>query len=223
MIIPKSLQATYVQILHEGHPGLDATKQQARDTVYWISTCKDIEQYVTACAATPCPPSHGNLLASIYSTGMAEIIWPSAILSPDGLTSHRSTTLPSSVITILKRQFSTHGIPATVITNNARQFDCHEFQQFSQTWNFHHITSSPLYPQSNGLAESSVKRAKLVLEKTQREGSDIYRDLLNIRNVPADHKLGSPSQRLMSPRLRTTVPTTDSLLKPTIQTQVSVF
>ena len=57
MIIPKSLQATYVQILHEGHPGLDATKRRARDTVYWPSMCKDIEHYVTSCAVcNSCKP-----------------------------------------------------------------------------------------------------------------------------------------------------------------------
>ena len=115
-------------------------------------------------------------------------------------------TCASTVIEVLKRQFSIHGIPRIVISDNARQFDCFAFKQFAQSWGFQHTTSSPYYPQSNGLAESSVKRAKLLLEKTKREGSDLYRNLLNIRNVPTDPQLGSPSQRLMSRRLRTTSP-----------------
>ena len=110
-------------------------------------------------------------------------------------------TCASRVIEVLKRQFSIHGIPRIVISDNARQFDCFAFKQSAQSWGFQHTTSSPNFPQSNGLAESSVKRAKQLLEKTKREGSDLYRNLLNIRNVPTNPQL-KPGQvvRLQSPK-----------------------
>ena len=126
-----------------------------------------------------------------------------------------------TVIQKLKRQFCTHGTPATVITDNARRFNCQAFSDFAKSWDFKHITSSPYYPQSNGLAESAVKRAKQLLEKTKRDNSDLYQNLLNIRNVPTDLLLGSPAQRLMSRRLRTAIPTSASLLKPSVNTQVT--
>jgi hypothetical protein len=48
-IIPESLQPSYTQILHEGHPGTEATKRRARDIVYWPNMCTDIENLVSAC------------------------------------------------------------------------------------------------------------------------------------------------------------------------------
>jgi hypothetical protein len=236
VIVPKSLHATYAKLLHEGHPGVDSTKRRARDIVYWPTMSKEIEELVSSCPVCNSIKPHlpkeplknyptPSLPWEIVAVDLFHWHGGNYLAIGDSFSSwfdfaSLDDTTSSTVINIVKRQFSTHGIPRMVISDNAKQFDCHEFQQFAQTWGFQHVTSSPHYPQSNGLAENSVKRAKLVLEKTFREGSDIYRNLLNLRNVPADPKLGSPSQRLMSRRLRTTVPTATPLLKPTVQTQV---
>ena len=235
-IIPRSLQAEYMKLLHEGHPGCESTKRRARDVVFWTTMCKDLDSMTSTCAVcnstkphqqreplkshpTPSLPWEVIGVDLFYWNGQNYVALGDSYSGWFDFAQLDSTTA-FAVIEILKRQFSTHGIPRTVVSDNARQFDCHEFQQFAKSWGFHHITSSPNYPQSNGLAESSVKRAKQILEKTKREGSDLYRNLLNIRNVPADHKLGSPSQRLMSRRLRTPVPTATPLLKPKVQQHV---
>ena len=76
------------------------------------------------------------------------------------------------------------------------------------------LYSSPEFPQSNGLAENAVKRAKQLLDKTQKDNCDPHLALLNLRNVPRDMILGSPSQRLLSRRTNTTVPTNTKLLRP---------
>jgi hypothetical protein len=119
-----------------------------------------------------------------------------------------------TIISKMKRMFATHGIPSKVISDNARYYTSQEFKNFSQSWDFSHITSSPTYPQSNGLAERAVQCAKKLLERTKRDGSDFYLALLNSRNVPRDSTLGSSAQRLMSRRTRTTLPTAPSLLQP---------
>ena len=64
-----------------------------------------------------------------------------------------------TVIFKMKRLFSTHGIPEKLLTDNGRQFVSREFELFAKEWNFAHITSSPYYAQSNGLAENAVKQA----------------------------------------------------------------
>ena len=118
-----------------------------------------------------------------------------------------------TVIDKMKHHFATHGIPQKCMTDNGPQFISKEFKNFAKEWNFEHITSSPLYPKSNGLAENAVKQAKTLLEKSKKDGSDVYLGLLNLRNTPRE-ELGSPAQRLLSRRTRTTLPTSTKLLKP---------
>ena len=48
--------------------------------------------------------------------------------------------------------FATHGIPEMVCSNNSPQYDSAEFANFAKDWEFKHVTSSPLYAQSNGEA-----------------------------------------------------------------------
>ena len=119
-----------------------------------------------------------------------------------------------AVIQKLKRHFSTHGIPNKFMSDNGRQFTSAEFKEFAHSWDFEHITSSPVYPQSNGLAERAVQSAKGLLEKCSRDKSDPYLALLNIRSTPRDGVPCSPAQRLMSRRLRSCVPIRETLLKP---------
>ncbi len=66
----------------------------------------------------------------------------------------------ATIITRLKRHFSTHGAPQQIMTDNAAYFTSREFQEFARIWDFCHVTSSPRYPQSNGLAERAVCSAK---------------------------------------------------------------
>ncbi|XP_032884449.1 uncharacterized protein K02A2.6-like [Amblyraja radiata] len=68
------------------------------------------------------------------------------------------------VIRKLKKHFSTFGSPVRLQTDNGRQFTSHDFKPFANRWNFHHVMSSPEYPQSNGLAERAVRSAKQLME-----------------------------------------------------------
>ncbi|XP_039878491.1 uncharacterized protein K02A2.6-like [Simochromis diagramma] len=120
----------------------------------------------------------------------------------------------ATVIKKLKRHFSVHGAPHTLISDNGRQFTSQRFKDFASQWDFQHVTSSPGYPQSNGLAERAVRSAKQLMEKSHRDGTDVFLNLLNLRNVPRDVNLGSSAERLLSRQTRTTLPITTKLLEP---------
>jgi transposase InsO family protein len=111
----------------------------------------------------------------------------------------------SAVIYKLKRHFSVHGTPHILITDNARQFTSQHFKDFAKQWDFTHTTSSPEFPQSNGLAERAVRSAKQLMEKSHRDGSDVFLNILNLRNNPRDQTLGSPAERLMSRQTRAAI------------------
>ena len=55
----------------------------------------------------------------------------------------------SAVIAHLKSVFEEHGISSTLVTDNSSQYTSAAFQEFSRIYGFTHVTSSPLYPQSN--------------------------------------------------------------------------
>lgn len=130
-------------------------------------------------------------------------------------------TTSATLVTKLKCHFATHGAPQELMTDNAASFTSREFQEFACRWDFRHITSSPHYPQSNGLAERAVRSAKHMLEKCARDGTDIYAALLNLRNTPRDG-LPSPAQRLFSRRTKALIPMTKAMYVPKVETQIQV-
>ena len=68
-----------------------------------------------------------------------------------------SNTTSNRVITVLKTWFARHGIPVTVISENGPPFNSGDFELFNKELDFHHITSSPRHPQSNGRVENAMK------------------------------------------------------------------
>ena len=68
------------------------------------------------------------------------------------------------------------------------------------------MTSSPLYPQSNGFIERSVQTVKNLLRKAEASGQDPYLALLTYRTTPVDSNLPSPAQLLNHRDYRTQLP-----------------
>ena len=64
-----------------------------------------------------------------------------------------TSTTSSAVINNLKSTFAEHGILLQLVTDNGPQYSSAKFDDFMTTYGEEHITSSPMYPQSNGSAE----------------------------------------------------------------------
>src|SRR5436190_11438122 len=106
-----------------------------------------------------------------------------------------------------------------VISDNV-PFNSVACKKFANEWNFQFIFSSPRYPKSNGLAERGVQTAKQILKKCFDEGKDVQLALMDYRNLPI-YNLGlSPSQLLLSRRMRTRLPISKNLLVPEINGNV---
>ena len=96
------------------------------------------------------------------------------------------------------------------------------FATFSHEWEFQHTTSSPLHSKSNGKAESAIKIARNLVKKARQGNKDLQMSLFEWRNTPDSNRL-SPVQKLMSRRTRTTIPTTEALLKPEVIDFIYLF
>ena len=127
--------------------------------------------------------------------------------------SRLTNTHSSTIISKCKEVFARHGIPERFISDNGPQYSSYEFADFSKQWNFQHVTSSPRYPRSNGLAERTVQTIKGILNKCKADGQDIDLAFLTYRTTPLDIGF-SPSQLLMSRRLRSNIPVVQESLKP---------
>ena len=119
------------------------------------------------------------------------------------------------MITHTKAVFARHGIPSVVRSDNGPQYSATEYKQFSKSWGFTHITTSPYHSQSNGLAEKSVQILKCILNKAKQGGTDPYLSLLEYRNTTIDN-VGSPAQLSMSRQLRSVLPVTSQHLDPAV-------
>ncbi|KAL7837377.1 hypothetical protein SRHO_G00270880 [Serrasalmus rhombeus] len=98
----------------------------------------------------------------------------------------------STVFSKLKRHFSVHGMPHS---DNARQYTSQHFKDFAKQWDFVHSTSSPEFPQSNGLVERAVRSAKQLMEKSQ-QGSPIERLISRQTCIPVCTKLLEPAPKI---------------------------
>ncbi|XP_077486586.1 uncharacterized protein LOC144097845 [Amblyomma americanum] len=65
----------------------------------------------------------------------------------------------------LRTLFSTLGLPRTLVSDNGPQFTSADFREFMKLNNITHLRTAPYHPQSNGLAERTVRTVKVFLKK----------------------------------------------------------
>jgi len=229
-----------VKRLHQGQPGLDATKRRARETMFWPTVYYDIEREAKSrCALCKALRPHQkkeplqlhHVPVFPWSLTAADIFeWEGKehLLLVDSYygwfeVDQLPTITSATLITKLKHHFAIHGAPQQLMTDNAASFTSSEFEEIDRTWDFCHVTSGPHYPQSNGFAERAVHSAKHLLEKCAHDDTyciwHVYATLLNLRNTPRDG-LPSPAQCLFSRRTRALIPMTKAMYLPRVETQV---
>ena len=237
IVIPSSMRSEMLDRIHESHLGIEKSRSRARDILFWPRMSQDIEELISKCSVCqehrnknqkePLLPHEvpnrpwSKLGADIFQFGNEQYLLIVDYYSEFFEISKLSDLKSITVITHCKSQFARHGIPDIFMSDNGTQFDSREFRQFADEYGFELKTSSPTYPQSNGMAEKAVQTAKRLLKKAKKDGRDPYLALLDFRNTPRDKHLGSPVQRLMGRRTKTTLPTSETLLKPKLVKNVS--
>ena len=239
IFIPEALRKSMLDKLHVDHLGEEKTQQRARGIFFWPGMCSDIKQKVASCGVCAThratnqkepmiphriPERQWQKIASDLFTWdgrqfLVTVDYLSRFFEIDELTS----TTSAAVIRKLSVHFARHGIPEIMISDNAPQFSSQEFKDFTKEWDIEHITPSPLYPQSNGLAEKSVQTAKKILTKAKEDGTNPLLALLEYRCTPVDgHK--SPAEILYGRQLRSILPTASHHLqqKPTDTPQIII-
>ncbi|KAI4897681.1 hypothetical protein NFI96_029695 [Prochilodus magdalenae] len=236
VFIPETLRNSFLQKIHIGHSGIEASQRKAREAIFWPGIADDIKNFTNGCAT--CNATQGkqqketltthhipdipwskvgiDLFSIKSSTYLIMVDYYSDYWEIDDLSDYTAST----VIEACKKQFCRHGTPHTVFSDNGPPFNSMEFQQFADEWDFEHATSSPYHSQSNGKVESAVKIAKTLLKRCTIDGEDPWKAVLEWRNTPTEGLDSSPVQRLMSRRTRSILPRRSVLLNPEVMKDV---
>ena len=226
IIIPTSLREEMLDKIHLGHQGINKCRERARQSLWWPGLSKEIEELIKNCSecskaqlqrAQPMIPSVlPDLPWQKIATDLFEWKGSNYLLIVDYFSRYieiakLSGLSADEVIKHTKSIFARHGIPDTVVSDNGPQYASEAYRDFSKSYQFQHITSSPYYPRSNGEAERAVGVVKSLLKK---EG-DPYMALLIYRATPTQVGF-SPAELLMSRKIRTTLPVISEQRKPKV-------
>ena len=102
------------------------------------------------------------------------------------------------ITTQCKLKFSEYGWPETLISDNGPCYTAEVFTNLMREYNVNHITSSPHYPQSNGLVEKYVQLVKNLFYKAKEEGKDLLKCLMVYCKTQLSNTSWSPMQILSS-------------------------
>ena len=225
IVIPPSMRESIRQQLHDGHLGFTKCYNRTKQTVYWPNLRKELEDLVLNCQlclkhstakCKPKPtPSFGQEIPVVPWTKLASDIFhfqnDSYLLIVDftsrfPVVRKLKSMTAKHVASHFAQVFSEYGWPDTLLTDNGPCYASHEFKQLMLDMSVNHITSSPHYPQSNGLAEKYVQIVKNLFIKAHEEGTDYHKALMIYRNTPLDDNLLSLMQLLQGRAARSDLP-----------------
>ena len=84
----------------------------------------------------------------------------------------------------IKQIFAEYGWPDALVSDNRPCYASEIFKGLMEEYQVNHITSSPHYPQSNGLAEKYIQIIKNLFHKAKEEGQDLHKCLMTYKNTP---------------------------------------
>ena len=233
IVIPKVMQNEILEVIHQGHQGVSKCRERANNAVWWFGINAAIKDRVARCAhcqenspsqrreplmPSPLPAGPWIKIGAdlLYFKGkhfMVVIDYYSRYLELVYL----DATTSNTVIAKLKSMFARWGVPETLMSDNGPQFSSEHFANFAKSYGFQHVTSSPHYPQANGLAESAVKRAKEILKQ-----QDPFLALMVYRSTPQSSTKTSPAEIMLNRKMRTTLPMLSKTLEHKVHDEAKI-
>ena len=209
--IPVALREEYLAELHKGHLSVNKQADQARSSIYWPGIDGDIEDYTKRCTQCllhsqtrkePLRPSeipagpwktlgadHFELRGKLYLL-IADYFSKYPYVFPVTTTSYKATKR------CFEELFAAEGRPDELRSDNGTPFQSNEFNLFMKANKIQHITSSPLYPRSNGFIERMVQTIKNSFSKALNRGEPTTTALFNYRSTPIGPNLPAPAEIL---------------------------
>lgn len=230
IVIPQSLRATLLEMIHNGHPGETKSILKARESIYWPGINNDIKDMVKKCelcnkyqpAQHKLPIMQPDLSTRPWEQVGADLFeykGSKYLLVVDYYSRFPIIRLlcdisANTVCNHMTSIFAEYGLPTTIIADCGTQFMSEAFTQKCKNTGIKLLVSSPYHHQANGVAERAVGTVKSIIKKALEESKNPYAAIWNYRTTPLDHNLPSPYEILFGRKPRLLLPQAHSILRP---------
>lgn len=234
MLIPKVLRSRLLEYLHEGHQGINAMRDNAKQRFFWPGLGSQLSQVKDQCRrCIEIAPSLGKepladppqpefpfeqVVVDFFSLqGYDFIIYADRYTGWVEVARMDNKTAKSSC-NVFRNWFVSYGVPEELASDGGPPFDSFELRTFLESWGVRQRLSSAYYPQSNGRAELAVKSTKRLLSTNIGSGGQLNIDsaaraLLLHRNTPVQDIGLSPAEMLFGHPLKDHLPATPNRMR----------
>ena len=211
--------------IHEGHLGFNKCQMRAKETVYWPGLNDQLENLILNCqlCLKYSKSKNKNTLPTALGHEVPVVPWSKVATDifhyesqPYLLVVDYASRFPivrrlksmsaQNIAEQFQSIFSEYGWPDTLISDNGLCYTAEMFTNLMKEYAMNHITSSPHYPQSNGLVEKFVQIVKNLFYKVKEEGVVINKYLMIYHNTPLTCTSQSPMQMLQQRSARSQLP-----------------
>ena len=225
IVIQEKMREDILKQIHEGHLGFNKCQMRVKETVYWPGLNDQLENLILNCQL--CLKYSKSKYKSIPPTALGHEVpaapWSKVatdifhyesqlyLLVVDYTSRfpivRRLNSMSAQCVTEhFKSIFSEYGWPDTLVSDNGPCYTAEIFTNLMKEYAVNHITSSPHYPQSNGLAKKFVQIVKNLFYKVNKEGVDINKYLMIYHNTSLACTSKSPMQKLQQRSARSQLP-----------------
>ena len=177
LIIPRSLRAQILDLLHLGHFGKERMKQLARSVVYWPRINNDIEEIARTCVACAEQQNKPTKAANhpwmlperpwsrVHMDHAINFMGQDWLVLVDAYSKYpcihpTTSTSAKATMSLLEQDFAHFGYPHTLVTDNHPAFLSDEFQSWCMARGITHLSGAPYHPATNGAAERMIQTFK---------------------------------------------------------------
>ena len=223
IVIPKSLQSSILDNIHNGHQGMVRCKALARQSVYWPNINNDIENKVQSCVSclnTRNMPNKIKLLPHDIPKRPFEKVGID-IVSVNGIKyqvvicyfakwveicKFKKSPSAKMIIDHLRFVFTHFGIPDCCFSDREPIYKSRELKEFCKELGIKKVFSSAMYSQSNGQVERAIGHVKNLIKRCNYSFDDLQLCILDYHNTPLDANTPSPFQIVMNRSVKGRLP-----------------
>ncbi|XP_053698986.1 uncharacterized protein LOC128745955 [Sabethes cyaneus] len=219
-VIPPSLRDKALRVAHEGHPSIAKMKCIIRQRVWWPGMATNVQNWVESCetCATNGKPEKATPMQRVF---IPKAVWETIAIDFNGpyvllggisilvIIDYRSRFLFAKPVKstsfentrkVLDEIFEKEGYPKNIKSDNGPPFNGAEYREYCVQRGIKPIFSTPLFPQQNGMVESSMKVVNKAISAAISNKTNYVielREALNAHNSAAHSVTQLPPEEIM--------------------------